>query len=218
MCWSNWLVPSDYFHPVCVSCLWARCMQYSKQYSVLRLQEGCCLLVMFWLGGTSPWHCHTVKVLQVRLFHSAFPMLNSRVPPPPHGLILFSGKHFHPLENLSCFCAPSWCQSWGGSSQNHRHYSNCSQTTALGEGTIRVTFGFCSLMLATFILAPLTARSSGTCWHWPKIWTVMNSLATVFTWAVYNLVKETNCEQEDHRIGNFLPVRVSWVYRQCRGS
>lgn len=56
---------------------------FQAVFCLKTFQEGCCLLGMFWLGGTSPWHGHTVKVLRVRVSHSAFTMLNSRVPRPP---------------------------------------------------------------------------------------------------------------------------------------
>lgn len=192
------VVPIDYFHPVCVSCLWARCVQCSMYYFALRqflrrMLPPCNVLAsrskpmaMPYCKGFAGW------IVSLLCFHLV--KLQN-----PHIFILFSGKHFHPLENLSCFSTASWCQSWGANSPNHRHYSNCSQTTALGKGTIRVTFGFCTLLLATFILAHLTGRSSGIYWQKPKIWTVMDSWVTVITWAVYNLVKETKCKQEDRK-------------------
>ena len=136
----------------------------------------------------------------------------------PHVFNLCSGKHFHPFENLSCLPTASWCPSWGASSQNRRHYPSYSQTTALGKTMIMFTLGFRIMMLATFILATLTARSLGICWQWPNIWNVMNGLLTVFIWVVYNLVKETKCEQENDRIQSSLQVRASWVVQAVCGS
>ena len=49
-----------------------------------------------------------------------------------------------------------------------------------------------------------------TCWWWPKIWNVMDSLVTLFIWAVYNLVKETKCEQENDRVQSSLQAKASW--------
>lgn len=56
-----------------------------------------------------------------------------------------------------------------------------AKTTALGKEAGVFTLGFHALVLATFILAALPARSSGTWGRRPKIQNVMDSLATVLT-------------------------------------